>query len=266
MNLTIGADPELFAKQNGIYVSGHGLVPGDKANPHPVLNGAVQVDGMALEFNIDPANDEDGFVFNLQSVMQQLRDMVPDHEIVADPVAHFTPEYMEEQPDEAKELGCDPDFNAWQNGRINPKPDNKKPMRTGAGHVHLGFAQDADITDEGFISQCCAIIRQLDFYLGLPSLLFDTDVERRSMYGQAGAYRAKPYGVEYRVLSNRWLSDEKLMRWVFSNTQQAVDALRSGRNLTKEFGDIQTIINTSRVEDAIEIIEAAGIPTPHLEA
>lgn len=262
MNLTIGADPELFAKQGGKYVSGHGLVPGDKANPHPVLNGAVQVDGMALEFNIDPANSEDGFVFNLQSVMAQLRDMVPEHEVVADPVAHFTPEYMDLQPEEAKELGCDPDFNAWNGGRINPKPDNTLPMRTGAGHVHLGFCEGADITSEHHVDMCCRIVRQLDFYLGLPSLLFDTDVQRRDMYGQAGAFRAKPYGVEYRVLSNRWLSDEKLMRWVFANTNAAVVALREGRDLAQEFGDITSIINNSRANEAREIIEAAGIPTP----
>lgn len=262
MNVLLGADPELFAMQAGNYVSGWGLVPGDKANPHPVDNGAVQVDGMALEFNIDPADNEDGFVFNLQSVMAQLRDLVPDYDVVADPVARFTPEYMELQPEDALDLGCDPDFNAWEGGRVNPKPDNKKPMRTGAGHVHIGVCEGADINSRLHIDQCCALVRQLDFYLGLPSLLFDTDVERRSMYGQAGAYRAKSYGVEYRVLSNRWLSDEKLMRWVFSNTMLAIQSMAAP--LAEEFGDIQDIINNSDVEAARIIIEQAGIPTPEV--
>jgi hypothetical protein len=261
MNILIGADPELFAMQDGKHVSGWGLVPGDKANPHVVDYGAVQVDGMALEFNIDPADTEDGFVFNLQAVMAQLRDMVPTHDVVADPVARFTPEYLDAQPEEAKELGCDPDYNAWLGGKVNPKPDNNLPIRTGAGHVHIGLTSGQDPTHRDHVALCCRLVRQLDFFLGLPSLLFDQDVDRRSMYGQAGAYRPKSYGVEYRVLSNKWLSDEKLMRWVFTNTTLAIQSLRDG-DLAEEFGDIQEVINTSNVDAAVELINIIGIPTP----
>jgi len=113
MQLLLGADPEVFVQQAGKYLSAHGLIPGDKQNPYPVNNGAVQVDGMALEFNISPADTPETFLFNVQSVMQQLREMVPDYEVVTDPVATFTQEYLDEQPPEALELGCDPDYNGW---------------------------------------------------------------------------------------------------------------------------------------------------------
>ena len=53
MNILIGADPELFVKKDGVVVSGHDLIQGTKADPFPVQDGAVQVDGMALEFNIE---------------------------------------------------------------------------------------------------------------------------------------------------------------------------------------------------------------------
>lgn len=53
---TIGADPEVFVGREGQFFSAHGLVPGNKRRPHKVDRGAVQVDGMALEFNIDPAS------------------------------------------------------------------------------------------------------------------------------------------------------------------------------------------------------------------
>ena len=262
MQITIGADPELFVMQSGRYMSAHDLVPGTKQSPHTVQNGAVQVDGMALEFNIDPADTEDGFVFNLSSVMQQLYAMVPDYEVVSHPVATFDQEYIDSQPAEAQALGCDPDYNAWT-AAVNDKPEPVRPMRTAAGHVHIGYTNGAG--GEAHFSECCAIVRQLDFYLGLPSMLYDTDQERRELYGKAGAFRPKPYGLEYRVLSNRWLEDERLMRWVFRAVHAALSSLQEGNFLVQKYGDIQRIINESDVAAAKEIIAAEMIPTPEVQ-
>lgn len=256
--LKIGADPEVFAKRGGQYLSAYGMIPGDKKSPYRVNHGAVQVDGMALEFNIDPASTEDEFIFNINEVMAQLRAMVPDVELAADPVARFTKEYMAQQPDEALELGCDPDFNAWS-GEQNERPNGDRPMRTGAGHVHLGWL-DGEVPDN-HEEVCHVVVRQLDFYLGLPSVLFDDETERRSMYGKAGAYRPKPYGVEYRTLSNKWLSSDALKGWVYRNTQLAWDSLAKGE-LRDHYGNIQSIINRSDKQYARKIIRDAGIPLP----
>lgn len=258
MSILIGADPELFVQRNGQYMSAYGLVPGTKEYPHPVQNGAVQVDGMALEFNIDPADSEDGFIFNITSVMAQLRELVPDYEVVPDPVATFTEDYLRGQPAAALELGCDPDYNAWT-GRVNDKPVATKPMRTAAGHVHIGWTKYAEGAEHE--SNCQKLTRQLDFYLGLPSMLFDKDTERRELYGQAGAYRPKPYGCEYRVLSNRWLTSDRLMRWVYKGTTLAMQGI-AHEEFAEYYGDIQRIINSSDVDAALEIIRHAGIPTP----
>ena len=77
VKITIGADPEIFVtNKDGRFRSAHGLVPGTKTEPFRVNNGAVQVDGMALEFNIDPVETEDDFVTNITSVMQQMQEMV----------------------------------------------------------------------------------------------------------------------------------------------------------------------------------------------
>lgn len=266
MQIMIGADPELFMKQNLEFVSAHGMVPGSKSEPFPVDNGAVQVDGMALEFNINPAKEEEEFVFNISSVMQQLKGMLPTFEIVAEPVAHFGFECIKAQPLEAVILGCDPDFNAWLGGEENPTPDGDKPFRTGAGHIHIGWTDNEDIHDLMHVEACMSIVRQLDFYLGLPSLLFDGDPTRREMYGAAGCFRPKPYGVEYRVLSNRWLSTEELQRWVYSNTMKAIDSLQNGNNLAEIYGDIQEVINTSDVQAATELIKLIDIEIPNVTA
>lgn len=246
MEIRIGADPELAVKQNGKYVSGYGLIVGDKANPHKVKNGAVQVDGMALEFNIDPASSPEEFITNIDSVMAQLRSMVPDYELAADPVAKFGKEYMATQPEEALELGCDPDYNAYEEGAPNPRPDGDVDFRTMGGHVHIGWTEGMDIADPGHVEACMMLARELDYYLGIPSLFWDSNDERRAMYGKPGAYRVKPYGVEYRSLSNAWIKDAKLMRFVFQQTKKAVENLLAGKSIYEEYGNVAALcINNS---------------------
>lgn len=257
-SILVGADPELFIRQNGKFVSAYGLIKGDKKNPLKVDKGAVQVDGMALEFNIDPAKDGDEFYMNIQTVMQILRNMVPDYEHALVPVADFGKEYIDSQPTEAKELGCDPDFNAWT-GAINEKPNVELPFRTASGHVHIGWTEGEQPEDMNHVELCRMATKQMDFYLGLPSLFFDEDKRRRSMYGKSGAFRPKPYGVEYRTLSNAWLSSEKLIRWVFNNVQKGMQELMQGNRMWEKYGDIQEIINNSDKEKANAIIKDAGI-------
>lgn len=231
LNILVGADPEVFVRKIGEkqFQSAHGLVAGDKKNPYKVHQGAVQVDGMALEFNIDPAKNEREFVENITGVMKIMAGMVPDYELVAVPVAKFTEAVMKKQPKEALELGCEPDFCAWDNGEANPRPNGDVNFRTGAGHVHIGWTNGVDTSDPGHLEACIMATKQLDFYLGLGSLVYDTDTKRRTMYGAAGAFRPKPYGVEYRVLSNAWLQSEALMAWVYRTTNKAIKDLFDGK-------------------------------------
>lgn len=256
--ILVGCDPEVFVKKNNKFMSAFGLIQGDKKHPQPVDNGAVQVDGMALEFNINPASNEEQFVHSVQSVFDQLCKMVPDYEVVAVPVAHFDEAYMKQQPKEALELGCDPDFNGW-NGFANPRPDGDRPMRTASGHVHIGWTKNQDIHEDMHRNRCHLAAQQMDFFLGLPSLFYDEDTQRREMYGKGGCLRYKPYGVEYRTLSNAWLQNEQRMRWVYRNVIKGMKELMNGNILSRKYGDIQEIINKSNKKEAMNIINDAGL-------
>src|SRR3546814_10561962 len=76
--LTVGCDPELFVMNtDGEFVSAEGLIPGTKSEPYPVKFGAVQVDGMAAEFNIDPVDNYNDFSRNVKEVRKQLKAMLP---------------------------------------------------------------------------------------------------------------------------------------------------------------------------------------------
>lgn len=229
--ITVGADPEVFLKdKDGKLISAVGLVQGTKDNPFPVVNGAVQLDGMAAEFNIDPVSQSRMFKRNINSVMKQLDKMVGENSLTPVPTAHFGAELIASQPEEARILGCEPDFNAYT-GRENPKPEAETPFRTGAGHIHVGFTKVNDPRSASHMQDCRLLAAVMDNVLAVPSILFDDDNERRTLYGKAGAFRPKTYGMEYRTLSNKWLSDPKLIDWVFKSTVLAFNACKQGKGL-----------------------------------
>lgn len=245
--ILVGADPELFMRNpnNGNFVSAHDRIPGTKYEPFKVPNGAIQVDGTALEFNIDPASTVQQFVDNIKSVRKTLEEYVPGFNVVAEPVAMYEADYwVFDVPATAQELGCDPDFNGWTQ-EVNPRPEpGGKPIRTASGHIHIGWTQDQDVFDKEHYLKCCQMAKQMDYYLGIHSLLWDKDPTRRSLYGKAGAFRPKSYGVEYRVLSNRWLDSEALMAWVYHAVQVGTKLALDGVWIEDMYGDLaERIIN-----------------------
>lgn len=260
-NFTIGADPEMFVTRNGQFISAYNLIPGTKDRPFPVENGAVQVDGMAVEFNIHPCKDKIAFLHNIYSVMGSLKNMV-EGELAIVPVAEFGKEYMSKQPRKALEMGCDPDYNGWTREQ-NAVPDGERTFRTAAGHVHIGW-EDKD-QEMGFF-ESAALACQMDFFLGLPSLFFDSDTKRRELYGKAGAFRDKPYGTEYRTLSNAWLLSPDLMEWVFHASVEGADRMfNKDEWLPSIHGEsIEDVINLSNKDVAKALIEKYSIPVPKM--
>jgi hypothetical protein len=56
------------------------------------------------------------------------------------------------------------------------------------------------------------------------SVLMDEDLLRKQLYGKRGAFRPKPYGVEYRSLSNFWVQKPEYIGWAWDATARAMDA------------------------------------------
>lgn len=239
MKLLVGCDPEIWIYNNklGKIISAAGLFPGTKEEPFAVTHGAIQVDGMAAEYNILPAETQNQFVYYNLSVLCDLRDKIKelnpdlDFRFEFSPVADFGAEYIAEQPEEARRLGCTPDFNAWEGGAINPIPDAEAPFRTASGHFHLGWTKDQDINDPEFVEACCMMVKQLDSYVGKKIVNWENKlypiegVKRRELYGKAGAYRPKPYGVEYRTGSNVWLTNTTRMAAAYNQVRTAFNDL-----------------------------------------
>lgn len=232
----IGADPEIFVKhkEKG-SISAHELIPGTKKDPFKVQAGAVQIDGTALEFNIEPAATAREFVLNIKTVMHRLDEMIrekdPNLQFDISPTVIYAKALFAKLPDYAIELGCEPDFNAYT-GVENERPDSSalkglETMRTASGHVHIGWTDGADRFSPAHFEDCRLLTSLLDWTLGNASRGWDWDSKRSRLYGKPGAFRPKPYGMEYRVLSNRWLSDPKLAEFVFETTRKVATFLKT---------------------------------------
>jgi hypothetical protein len=267
MSFQIGADPEVFLRRKGKVVSAHGVVPGTKKEPHKVEEGAIQVDGMALEFNVDPVdtnayNGERVFAQRLEKVIKQLRSAAretdPTSNLVITPVQEFDPEYMAEQPEEARELGCDPDFSAYTL-QPNPRPNGEVSFRTASGHVHVGWGADIPVESPDHMQICADFIKLMDCTVGLYMTVIDGDNRRRELYGKAGAFRPKSYGVEYRTPSNVWLTSNARRRNMFRLVGMAITAAQRQlkpstlAHLTDE--ELQKIINEGDYQKAANVLK-----------
>lgn len=231
--ITLGCDPELFLKNKdtGKFVfpidsNGKPLIPGTKQEPYKVPGGAIQIDGAALEFNINPVSSVKEWSENINKVREYLLNSIPSNlELVTTPYVEFDKEYFDSIPKEAKILGCEPDFNAYDEGKPNPRPNGDSLARVAGGHVHIGWTKNKKLDDKDHLEDCTEVVKQLDFYLGVPSLVWDEDNRRRKMYGTPGCFRPKPYGVEYRTLSNMWLVHPAFTKFVFESSIAAVQDL-----------------------------------------
>jgi hypothetical protein len=235
--ITIGADPELFVRKKQHFISGHLFPCGTKDNPMPTANGMIQNDGLALEINVRPAKTSDEFVTNMTLALGDLNEFVtsvdPEANVVARASVFLGKSKLRVLPPYVYDLGCTPDYNAYHRRGLHPtpKPDFRSPFRTGAGHIHVGWGDDFNPDSTKHKQECAELARYLDMYVGCPSVLWDKDTRRRRMYGQAGSFRPKYYGMEYRVLSNAWVGDEQLTRYVYQQAKRACEAKANNRGI-----------------------------------
>ena len=242
--MRLGSDPEVFLQDwQGNPISAIGYINADKWNPHQIPDMpqgyTLQEDNVSLEYGIPPAASADEFVAHIQSVMAKSLEYLPNLTFSKLSCIIF-PESQMEHP-LAHIFGCEPDYNAWTMTE-NPKPAPPHPfMRSAGGHVHVETTQEGQ-----------DVIRKMDLFLGVPSVLMDKGEERKQLYGKAGAFRVKSYGVEYRTLSNFWIFREPLIRWVWNNTQRALD---SNVDVIAEQSRILEAINNNNKQVAQDLVQ-----------
>jgi len=203
-NAKIGTDPELFlySPLYGKYVPVCGLVGGTKEKPIPIneenIGYSLQEDNVALEFTIPPATTKTEFINSINFVKNYITETVlKPLELIPHYVASARFNEDDLSNPAAQHMGCSKSYDAWS-FEEHQVDRSDYTLRTTGMHIHVGYDNPNDQTS-------IDIIRAMDLFLGVPSVLIDPDNERRKMYGKAGDFRMKKYGVEYRVLSSYFI-------------------------------------------------------------
>jgi len=256
-NVTIGSDPEMFLYSNELnkHVPVCGLIGGTKHEPKPITNDghAIQEDNVAVEFCIPPCKTVNEFVENITFVKNYIQDTIlNEKKLTLDCVSSVEFTYDDLNSEQAQTFGCDPDFNAYTFDQNVIDKESVSPFLRSAGfHIHIGY-------DKPTVECSIELVKAFDLFVLVPSILMDEDTNRRQLYGKAGSYRFKSYGVECRGLGGYFVRNEELTKWVAEQTLKAIEFVNEGGIITNE-SDIQECINTSNKDLAKEIMEDYNI-------
>jgi hypothetical protein len=199
--------------------------------------------------------------------------------VKVDSLVDITRQELNSLSENCQVFGCDPSTNIYSEGADKTskiKVDPKKYLkRSAGGHIHLGNSFEqyvdnkfADSADSGLreyhkialrIKQALKkspdiMVAVLDIVVGNTCVLLDRaegNKERRANYGRAGEYRMKPYGIEYRSLSNFWLRSYQLMSFVTGLCRFAVHCVSES---TPENDYVKALFNAVKREDIVKAI------------
>lgn len=213
MKFTFGSDPEFMLYSRGMYRSAISIVPGNKHERHKIGPHEYYYDNVLAECAIKPGKSKKGTVQNMHNCFKKYAKLVKPHKLLIQASQKY-PNSELSHP-EAKEIGCDTEYCVYALTDIKPDEEAfaSNSLRTAGGHIHLGaeFLQNDEYA-------CYFTIRMLDLFLGIPSVFIDKDKTtraRKKLYGKAGRFRLPDHGIEYRALSNFWLSSPKLVELIY---------------------------------------------------
>ena len=253
----VGADIEAFLiDKDFTFVPCVGILPGTKEHPHPIKGlksgFAMQEDNVMVEFNIPPASTYTQFynhIYRAQAgVKEYLTNKYPGkgYAFIHQSDALFNADQLTSE--QAKTIGCEPDFDAYQGGAMRRDLPALSNWRGAGGHVHLG----GDFQCPDFVAALFA-----DLCIGVRCKLGNESGRRSLWYGKPGIYRPKPYGIEYRTPSSVWASHKSSIQNVGNC------ALRLAKWLThKDAREIQVVfraIDWGVVYNAMRFKEGEGV-------
>lgn len=253
-NVLIGADIELFLmhRDTAEVVSAEGFIKGTKDKPFNFDPAnkyfATSLDNVEAEFCIPPVTNRADFLNFIKKSVEYINRTIPQHLCTAAlPSAILDEKYL--QTENAKTFGCDPDYCVWTREQ-NEKPSAPNPnLRSAGGHIHVGYHNPELEINE-------AIIKAMDLHIGVPSVIQEPDNERKLLYGKAGCFRFKDYGVEYRTVSNYYLASDALTNWAFDSTMNAITSINNGFTIDSKLGHrIQKAINNNDKNEAKKLIK-----------
>lgn len=260
--MTIGSDPEfLLADSDGIK-SAITVLKRGKKDPIDLEDGySIYYDNTMFEASLPPAKSKEEFRGIFKNLFKKIKN-ITSMNVVAMPSHNFSLEECSHP--EALVSGCNPELDVYERKFYTPPDFTKETFRSAGGHIHIGREDFNKIEDYDYdepLLGCDSkekMIKLMDVLVGLPLTVIDNLEEskkRKKIYGKAGRYRKTKYGVEYRTLSNYWLSNPELVDLVYDLTEKSYNYLFEGKELNEEISlKTREIINYDQQEKALELI------------
>lgn len=228
MDFSFGCDPEFFLCDGLRYVSAIGVVNGTRDKRVKKHGHQFFYDNVLAECSVAPAKTRLEAVENIGMALATYAEMVKPLRLNTKAAVVLPDNELRHK--DARKAGCNKEWSIYTRKQI-PIPSNmmkQSNLRTAGGHIHLG-ATNGPLQDQ--VHQPF-VIYMLDLFLAVPALFVDKDqssIERRRMYGKAGSYRQKEYGIEYRPLSAFWLNCPAFVDLTYEICDFVLDFVANGR-------------------------------------
>lgn len=198
VDVTFGTDLEFFVISNetGKIVPASKVIPGTKGRPHQLEHGVCHPDGLSVEVACPPSDTPEGMFENIDKVIQEVKEkfLDPANVSISDSVKARL-EDVDGATASDLDYGCGTEYNAYSGSRGAPSAG--APHRFSGFHIHLGFTEhDPSLPQVHKDMEC--LVKTIDSIFRSKGVY--PNEHRTSQYGGFGAYRPKPYGVEYRAL------------------------------------------------------------------
>jgi hypothetical protein len=273
-DVTLGCDPEFFFTSKGEITGSEKILPKNGLTYDPTkrkyaFDGAhtsvsnttskVVIDGVQAELNPRPntcrANLGNEISCCFRDLYEQMGKDKNGLDIEFKPLVKVTQKEMDSLSEKSKIFGCAPSTNIHEGGESKIKVDPKKYLkRSAGGHIHLGAAT-GEKKMATTLKNTKVMVPMLDIVVGNTCVLLDRNsdnIERRKNYGKVGEFREKPYGMEYRTLSNFWLQSYQLMSLVMGLSRLAAHMVSQSTN---ENDYVAAIFGAVDMKDIIKAVQ-----------
>ena len=235
MKISIGTDPELFV------FAGEELIPAFEFLPSKQEAKVCFWDGFQAEFTTQPDVRTSALLNNIRLGLFAISRRAKQHSLNARlsilNTVKIAPHRLKHARPEHVILGCDPSKNLYKMRGQDAGEGRELEHRFAGGHLHFGLPS----TRISFALEQ-RIVEMLDKVLGIAGTALagglDTPLRRR-YYGLAGEYRRPKHGIEYRVLSNFWLSHPAIAALVFdlgqATVQLTLNSLEAGEGSAQAY-------------------------------
>ena len=269
----IGTDPEfgIYDSKNDKMVASEGLIEGSKNKCYDIGRECyIHKDCVAVEFNQPPTGSKKQFLEYINYCIKKgnsiLKSQNKDLSLIPLSSAIYDKEELIKKG--SSDFGCSESYCVYTREANHPDARDAKDLRTFGFHIHVGYERE-----ELDFEEIELLVRSMDLFLTIPSILLDDDKDRRNIYGTAGDFRYRQIKnntvVELRTLGGAMLKSEELKGFVFDQTELAVKHYNKcvlDKNikdaLYKDQEDIVRCIKNSDIEIATKLCKKYKIDLP----